>query len=256
MRTASGARLDLARLLTLIAALVVGVLFWDSPVLWPLKLLVVMMHESGHAIATLFVGGRVDRIHIAADQSGQCLSYLPPGVLPKIIVYSAGYVGSTLAGALMILGTFRFRLHRAVPIATSVWLAVMALFYVRDLFTAAFCALTILALLAAARWLPDGPLDVMNLFIAAFTALYAVFDLRDDLWNPHVRAQSDAALLAEHTFVPPIVWAALWTVFSLLLLALALWLSLRGGGGRGGGGGRPRPRSAQEELDAIRRSLG
>ncbi len=254
MQTTSGAKLDVPRLLTLAAALALGVFFWDSPLLWPLKLLVVMMHESGHALATIFVGGRVDRIHIAADQSGQCLSYLPPGLIPKIVVYSAGYVGSTIAGALMILGTFRFRLHRAVPIVTSLWLFIMALFYVRDLFTAAFCAVTICALLAAARWLPDGPLDVMNLFVAAFTALYAVFDLRDDLWNPEVRAQSDAALLAAQTWVPAIVWAVLWSLFSLAILGVTLWLSLRGGR-PGGGAGRGRTSDAQAELERIRRSV-
>jgi hypothetical protein len=248
VQTSSGARLDLPRLATLVAALALGIFFWDSPLLWPLKLLVVMMHESGHALATLFVGGKVDHIRIAADQSGQCLSYLPPGVLRKVAVYSAGYLGSTVAGAAMILATFRFRLHRAVPAAAAVWLAVMGVLYVRDLFTAAFCAATIAVLALSARYLPDGPLDVMNLFLAAFTALYAVFDLRDDLWNPAIRAQSDAALLAEHTWLPPVAWALVWTAFSVALLALALWLSLRGGRARAARAGVDAP-----GLEALQR---
>ena len=247
MKTQSGAPLDWPRLLVLAVALGLGVFFWHSPLLWPLKLLVVMMHESGHALATLFVGGRVDHIRIAADQSGQCLSYLPQGVFPKIAVYSAGYLGSTFAGAAMILLTYRYRLHRVVTAAAAVWLAVMTLFYVRDLFTAAFCVVTIAVLAACAKWLPDGPLDVLNLFIASFTALYAVFDLRDDLWNPDVRAQSDAALLAAQTHVPAVVWAFLWSVFSLLILAAALWLSVRGRA-------RPKaPRSALEEIQRLGR---
>lgn len=252
MKTSSGATLDWPRLGIVALALGLGVFFWHSPLLWPLKLLVVMMHESGHALATLFVGGRVDHIRIAADQSGQCLSYLPPGVFAKIAVYSAGYLGSTFAGAAMILLTYRYRLHRVVPAAAAVWLSVMGLFYVRDLFTAAFCVVTVAVLAAAAKWLPDGPLDVMNLFIASFTALYAVFDLRDDLWNPAVRAQSDAALLAGHTFVPAVVWAFLWTVFSLLILGAALWLSVRGGGPKARPGSS-KPSSALEELQRLGR---
>ena len=46
----------------------------------------------------------------------------------------------------------------------------------------------------------------------ACPALYAVMDLKDDLWNSAVRSQSDAQLLADLTIVPAVVWAALWTL--------------------------------------------
>jgi dolichyl-phosphate-mannose--protein O-mannosyl transferase len=68
--------------------------------------------------------------------------------------------------------------------------------------------------------------DFVNLFIAAFTALYAVFDLRDDLWNPAVRSRSDAALLADLTWVPAVVWAGLWTLLAVGLLAAAAYWSM------------------------------
>jgi hypothetical protein len=54
-------------------------------------------------------------------------------------------------------------------------------------------------------------------------------DLKDDLWNGAVRAQSDAQLLANLTVVPAIVWAAVWTVVSLGILATGLVIALREG---------------------------
>lgn len=229
MRTASGATLDAKRLLALVAALAVGVALWDTPVLWPLKLLVVMMHESGHALATLAVGGSVDSITIASNESGACLSRLPRSTLGIILVYSAGYVGSAVAGGLMLLATYRFRLRRAVLWAACVWLGVTAFVYAGDWFTRLFCLGTALALGLCARYLPDAAVEVLNLFIAAFSALYVVFDLRDDLWNERVRNVSDAALLAEHTFIPAIVWAVLWTLFSLFVLGAAAWSAIQRG---------------------------
>src|SRR5690349_7803235 len=138
MQTSSGAKLDFGRVTLLLVLLGAGWYFWDSPALWPLKLLVVMMHESGHALATLLTGGAVERITLAAHQSGACLSRLPSGMLAQVAVYSAGYVGSALAGAFLLLATFRFRLRRLVLIASCVGLAVMGVLYAGDSFTLAF----------------------------------------------------------------------------------------------------------------------
>lgn len=227
MRTASGARLDFGRVALLVLFLGLGWYFWDSPVLWPLKLLVVMMHETGHALATLLMGGSVDRVTLAANESGACLSSLPTGFMRQVVVYSAGYLGSAVAGSVLLLATFRFRLRHFVLGAASAWLAVMGLVYARDSFTLLFCLGTAVVLGLAAKFLPDAVVDALNLFIAAFTALYAIFDLRDDLWNSAVRASSDAALLARLTWVPSVVWAAVWSLLSLVLLGLAMYASVR-----------------------------
>lgn len=227
MQTASGARLDLRRVAVLALCLGLGWYFWDFPALWPLKLLVVMMHESGHALATLLVGGEVDRIALAANEGGSCLSQLPSGVLGQVAVYSAGYVGSALVGALLLLATFRFRLRRVVLGVACAWLAAMGALYARDTFTLSFCLVTAVVLGLAARFLPDGAADLLNLFLAAFTALYAVMDLRLDLWDGAVRRESDAALLAHLTGVPSVLWAVLWTVVSLGVLSLFAWWSLK-----------------------------
>lgn len=217
-------RIDGGKLAILVACLIAGTWLWDYPVMLPLKLLVVMMHETGHALASLLVGGSVDRITLAMDQSGACLSSLPRSVLGQIVVYSAGYVGSTVAGGMLLLTTYRYQLGRRVLGATSVWLAVMGILYAGDLFTLAFCGGAAIAAGLAARFLPFGAVSGINLFVAAFSALYAVRDLRDDLWDGAVRGQSDAALLSQITYVPSVVWAALWTVASLAVLFLfAKW---------------------------------
>ena len=103
----------------------------------------------------------------------------------------------------------------------------IALVYGGDFFTVAFCLGTAAVLGLAARFLPVEAVDVVNLFIAAFCALYAVFDLRSDLWDSAVRSQSDAALLAEHTILPAVVWAVLWTATSLAILGAFLHRALK-----------------------------
>jgi hypothetical protein len=226
-RTRSASRLEVGRLLTLAALVALGLVFWDSPLLTPVKLLVVMGHESGHALATLLAGGHVQRVVLSADQSGACLSALPPGAWPTILVYSAGYVGSAIAGAVLLVLAFRFRLARGVLAAYALWLAAMGVVFAGSGFTVAFCLGMAAVLAAAARWLPLLGVRFLVLFLATFTGLYALFDLRDDLWNAAVRAQSDAALLAAHTPGPALFWAGLWSLLSVAILGWGAFAALR-----------------------------
>jgi hypothetical protein len=219
--------LDVKRLAVLIGCVVLSVAAWELPVLTPLKLLAVAGHETGHAVASLFVGGSVNQIHVNVDQSGDCLSMIPDSFFGRVVVSSAGYVGSAIISALLLLITFRVNAGRIMLAAAAAWLALIALFYGRDLFTLGFC-LGMAALFAVgAKVLPREAANAVNLFIASFTALYAVMDLKDDLWNSTVRAQSDAAILASTTLIPSVVWALGWSLSSLAIVGYGAWLALQ-----------------------------
>lgn len=219
--------LHVGRLVTLIAIVVGSVFLWDTPVLTPFKLLAVMGHETGHALAAKLVGGDVNQVTVRLNQSGECLSAIPDGFFARVLVYSGGYVGSAVIAVLLLVLTFRFNARRAMLGAAAVWLTVMAVFYGRDLFTLGFC-LGMAALFATgAKWLPVELVGAFNLFIATFTALYAAMDLKDDLWTSQVRAMSDAQLLANVTIVPAIVWAFLWTLVSVAILVMGGWFALK-----------------------------
>lgn len=219
--------LHLGRLAALIGIVVVSVVLWDSSVLTPFKLLAVMGHETGHAIAAKLVGGDVNQVTVRLNQSGECLSSIPDGFFAKVLVYSGGYVGSAIIAVLLLVLTYRFNARRFMLGAAAVWLVVMALFYGRDLFTLGFCIGMAVLFAAGAKWLPVELVGGLNLFIATFTALYAAMDLKDDLWNSQIRSMSDAQLLSNVTIVPAIVWALLWTLVSVAILALGGYFAVR-----------------------------
>jgi len=218
-----------SRLVVLGILVLAGLWFWSAPWLAPLRLLVVLVHETGHALATLVFGGEVERIVVGADEAGQGLSSLPAGWLPQIAVYSAGYVGSAISGALQLVLAFRFRLHRPVLYAMGVWVTAMGVIYAGNAFTLAYCLGMGAVLLVLARLLPAGAVRALVTVLAVFTGLYALFDLRDDLWSPGGSGPSDAVLLAAQTHVPAFLWALLWSAASVAVLALAGSLSMRRG---------------------------
>ncbi len=199
-----------------------GVLFWRDWPLYPFKLLVVLMHESGHAVATHLVGGSVDTISISPDEGGLTWSRYADTLVNHVIVSSAGYVGSTVSGCVLLFAAARARTGKLPLLLLAAWTFSAALLWVRDLFTLAFTLGCTLALFAVARF--GSPLlrKLLLAFLASFSVLYALFDIQDDLLHLHSSGQSDADALARATFIPAIVWGLSWGAMSLGLVFTTL----------------------------------
>src|SRR5205814_9507369 len=76
--------LDTPLLVALAVSFVLGLVLWTAWPLWPFRLLVVLMHESGHAAATLLVGGSVDSIQVKPDEAGMTLGRIVPSIWRQI----------------------------------------------------------------------------------------------------------------------------------------------------------------------------
>jgi hypothetical protein len=194
-------------------------LLWWSPVIYPLKLFVVLLHETSHALMAVATGGRVDRLVITADQGGIC--YCPGG--NAFLTLSAGYLGSLLWGAL-ILTLARARRPAPHNTTTAIGVAVLALtaLFVRNMFGVLFGVLfgaALVALRGAGR-----TVHVLTLTALGLTScLYALLDIKSDVIDrPHL--PSDAYMLAQMTGVPTVVWGVLWIALGV---AVSWWLFQR-----------------------------
>jgi hypothetical protein len=214
--------LDGKLLFALVASALVGIFFWNTWPLYPFKLLVVLMHESGHAAATLLVGGSVDRIAVDPNQGGVTFSRYSPSLLREIVISSAGYVGSTVSGCVLLWVAARAKEGRWPLIALAGWCGLVTVLYVRDGFTLVFVGGCALALGLVARFGPAWLRRGLLVFLAVFSCSYALYDIRDDLFHLAGSGISDADALARATFIPAIVWAVAWGALSLLLVALTL----------------------------------
>ena len=208
---ASASRLETKLLAVLGASFVAGILFWHTWPLYPFKLLVVLMHESGHAAATLLTGGSVRQIVVDRREGGYTLSLIPPGLWSQIVVSSAGYLGSTISGCVLLLLAARSKTGRWPLVALAVWTGFVAALWVRDPFT------------LVARFGPSLLRRGLLVFLGTFSVSYALYDIRDDLLHfGSAAVQSDADALAQATLVPAIVWGVVWGLLSAVLVALTL----------------------------------
>lgn len=211
----------------LIAALVVAVL-GATPIgqvaLYPFSLFVTLVHETCHALAAVATGGAVVNLRISSDLSG--LTITAGGIVP--IIASAGYVGASLVGALVIA------LPRSAARLSLVGLALapaasLVFFHPATLFTAAWCGVFAGLLLLAVWLLPRGWLVPIQLFLGLEIGLNAIRDVLTALLitgsNSHIH--TDADLMSSALFFRPVVWAVIWTALSALVLLAACWRVLR-----------------------------
>lgn len=201
---------------------VVAMLFWDATWLWPLKILVVLFHELGHALAALATGGEVVSIELSPQQGG--LTQTRGGM--RFFVLSAGYLGSLSFGALWLFLGRRPRSARVGVWLMAAVLLTSTVLWVRPVlsFGFGFAVLATVVALAVARLAPAVASQWIMRGVGVFSVLYAVWDIRSDVFD-RADMPSDATMLAEITFIPGPVWGVVWLAAGLgTLFALRRWI--------------------------------
>lgn len=196
-------------------------LLWRTPVLFPFKLITIYIHEMGHALAGWLSGAQVHGISVNANEGG--VTRLTGGKMWMIL--PAGYLGSAFFGSAMVLlgtGTFTSLIAAGILILALV----VSLRWAENVLTITL-TLGFIAAIGLLWYIQGGKyLPYLINFIGTMSALYAIYDVYDDTIRRHV-PQSDAALMAERSFIPALGWGILWCVFSVGMLVGALYLGIQ-----------------------------
>ena len=215
------------------AAVVGGVALAAILLAWrPVRLLVTVCHEAGHAVVAVLAGRRLKGIRLHSDTSGLTLSRGRPRGPGMVAALFAGYPAAALVGlgAAWMAGVG----HAIGLLWLTVLLLAVMLLSLRNLYGAAvvlgLCVvvgvLSWYATPVVAGWLATG---------IAWLLLLAAPRPVVELLLRH-RPGSDAAQLAALTHVPRLFWNLLWLVLTAgalvlgagWLLRLPLWPSAGG----------------------------
>lgn len=203
----------------LLALMLVVIALWQTPVVLPLKILVVFLHELSHALAAWLTGGSVEQISISALQGGFAVTR--GGNLFAIL--SAGYLGSLLLGVALLMIALRSEADRMVVALLGAVMLAVVVFYVRDVFAAIFCSVTGAVLLGCGRFLAHSVNDMVLRVIGLSSLIYVPYDIYDDTIARR-GVQSDAHMLADAFGGTAQVWGFVWLVLSI---GVILWCAMR-----------------------------
>lgn len=193
---------------------------WDAGWLYPLRVLLTLVHEFGHGFTAILTGGSIDRIEIDG-LGGRCwvLGGWRWAVIP------AGYLGSMAAGCGIILLACRARIHRFVSLALGCLLVAVTLLYVRTGDGLAYGTLVGAALASSGWWLSEDANGLLLSVIGAMNCLGALFGLK---YIATAHCYNDAILFSKEILpLPPIVWASSWAALAMACLILTLRVSLK-----------------------------
>lgn len=190
---------------------------WQTPVLLPLKILIVFLHELAHAGMTIVTGGEVISLTVSADQGGAVVSRGGN----RFLILSAGYLGSLLIGMLVLFVAIQTTVDRAAMMVFGALMLSVTLIFIRDLFAIAFCLGTGAAMLGAARFLRRDVNDLVLRVIGLTSMIYVPYDIFSDT-IARASLRSDARMLAEEIGGATILWGGLWLLISMGLIWVAL----------------------------------
>ena len=202
-------------------SLAVSLTPWAPFLLYPFKLFTTWVHECGHALMTVLVGGRVAAITIEPDTSGVTHSLVPAGRLARGLVASAGYLGAAVVGCVLMAATRLEHRARTILLGVGVFMVLTAVLWMRNLFGIVVVLGWGAALVTMARRRMANALRFLLSLLAIQVALNSVYDIRV-LFLTDGR-QSDAETMARLFVLPAWVWAAAWMLTSVAMLAWTLW---------------------------------
>ena len=197
---------------------------WLGWLVYPFRLFGTFVHELSHGLAAIATGGDFVRFAVSPDLSG--VAHSAGGI--RIVVASAGYVGSAIFGGLLLAAHARLLSARSLLFVLGVGFALLCLLFVRNLFGIAGALAITAALFAAALRLPAGWRDTLvdvlalQLILDGYNSLFTVFTLARN-----GATETDAHTMATLTLLPATWWAVIWMLVSTAVLVTVLRLALR-----------------------------
>ena len=232
--------------MTLLIAAAISVVLWFIPyaefLTYPFRIFVTFIHEGGHALAALLTGNSVASLSVATNASGETYT-TQGGIFSQVFISSAGYLGSMVFGALLLVLIRKTVAARIVLLGCAIFIFGLTMIYglIKPVFwmTAwsgipfTLLAGTIISvgLVLIARFASAKVATFFVSFLAAQCVLNALYDLKTVFFLSSPFAPSvptDAMNMAQATHMPAIFWTVIWIAMALGILWFAMRLYVAG----------------------------
>jgi hypothetical protein len=196
---------------------------WGRLLLYPFKVFTTWVHECGHALMTVLVGGSVSAITIEPDTSGLTRSLIPAGRIARGLVTSSGYLGASVVGCLLMAATRVEKWARPILLAVGALMLVTLVIWIRNPFGFVAVLAWGVALVFLSRRDEGNAARFVLSLLAIQVALNSVYDIRV-LFGVD-GGHSDAEAMARLFLLPSWVWASAWMLMSVGMLGWTLWMT-------------------------------
>ena len=204
----------------------ITLVLWFVPLGWiltyPFRMFVTLIHEGGHALAALASLGSVRRIYL--DWHGNGMTETSGGI--GLLISSAGYLGATIYGAVLLLLLRKAERARPLAIATA-GLVLLETIVLGSNIVIWVAGLGVGLMLLTVGWFaPRRATHFFMSFLAIQAVLNALYDLSALLYLSVADSNrlTDARNMAAATgnLLPAVFWALAWGGVAVGILGYTL----------------------------------
>ena len=224
LRPSERARLVLG--VSVVATLLLYVVPYGYVLAYPLMLLSTLVHEMGHGLAALLVGGSFHQFQMWPDGSGVAMWSAEPSRLRLAVVAAGGLLGPASAAAVGFAAGRTARGARRFLHVITILLALSLVLVVRNLFGWMFVGIFALGLWWVASRSKAETAQLVLVFLSVQLTL-SVFSRGDYLFTPTARTAqgempSDVGQMAHALLLPYWFWGGLCAGCSIWILIQGL----------------------------------
>jgi len=201
--------------------IILSFIFWNTIVVYPVKLFVVFLHELSHGLAAIITGGTIIKVDINYLIGGSCITQ---GGSPFLIA-NAGYLGSILLGGLLLVQSTKSKNIKFLGLFLSISIFLITIFYIRNSFGLIFGVSFSFTIILLTLLIPTIILEWIFKFIGIVSCIYVLIDIKEDLFSANTKG-TDADLLYQITGINAIFWAILWSILAIIALIFFLRKSI------------------------------
>ncbi len=180
-------------------------LFWESSILYPIKIFSVLMHEISHGLAAIFSGGYVIELNLSEHIGGSLQSTGGN----KFVIASSGYLGSLAWGSFIYFSTYSTNLFKWLSVFIGTILLLFTANFISGTFGVLFGLIYSLLFLVIPFFENDYTFKIFARIMALVSIIYVFTDIKEDLLTLAYR-ETDAQLLSEITGIAAWFWGLTW----------------------------------------------
>ena len=130
----------------------------------------------------------------------------------RFLILNAGYLGSLLSGVAILRWVRTERAGERVAVALGLVLLTVAMGWVRPMadFGFVYCLLTGAGFIFLGTKIGKGMGLSIVRTVGLFSVMYALVDIKDDVFRAPSGTMSDAAMLSAEFGLPTVVWGLIW----------------------------------------------
>ncbi len=202
--------------------------------LYPLTLFVTWIHEMGHGLAALAVGGSFTQLQILSDGSGLAHAFAAPG-WPTAAVSAGGLLGPAVFAAVVLGAVHGPKRARAFLLTLSLFMLLSTVIWIRSA-TGVIVVPALAVLLGWVGWRGFREAPERRVIVAQVLAVVAAIDtltrmvsyvfMKQVTVDGQVRL-SDIGRFAESVGGWYVLWGVGFTVVACGLLGVGGWLAWR-----------------------------